>query len=158
MVIKPVLIHEPTPSLASSFSWSHGPPSIPQPTEGRFPARLPRSDIGIGFSSPLLRYNPISAVCSTSFSRSMTFIFARSPHRLPCVLHMYFRCAIRDPGPSGIHPRFSESSRLHPEGCSRRESLTRVMMSGTTFQCSQANHFPVFPKPVWTSSKISTIP
>src|SRR5438876_749163 len=32
------------------------------------------------------------------------------------------------------------------------------MMSGTTFQCSAANHFPVRPKPVITSSRTRTIP
>src|SRR6266498_2024984 len=33
-----------------------------------------------------------------------------------------------------------------------------VMISGTTWKCSKANHFPVRPKPDWTSSKISMIP
>ncbi len=36
--------------------------------------------------------------------------------------------------------------------------LAAVMMSGTTWKCSKANHLPVRPNPDWTSSKISRMP
>ena len=36
--------------------------------------------------------------------------------------------------------------------------LAMVMMSGTTPKCSLAHHFPVRPRPVWISSRMSSAP
>jgi hypothetical protein len=46
--------------------------------------------------------------------------------------------------PSGTYPEFTP--------------FAKVMRSGTTSQCSAANHLPVRPKPVMTSSRMRRIP
>jgi hypothetical protein len=63
------------------------------------------------------------------------------------------------PRPPGCTPSISSARPVTAEsGRPPAIALAVAMRSGTTCSCSQANQWPVRPKPVWISSATNTMP
>ena len=67
-------------------------------------------------------------------------------------------CGTAPPGSAASPAAAFSLHAIAPIGMPPPRPLASVITSGATRSCSWPNHRPVRPTPVWTSSKISSVP